>query len=468
MADAVVTAAFEQGDGTDLRHVRIDGTEVAARIYFAMRDEVWGTAKFDVLSRDLTETATGFELALALESADPRMPLTVGLRYVADGARLTASFEAVAGGEFRYNRIGICVLHPIPNHVGMAIAVEGGTDDIAAVIPAEITPQFQIDGVLLPMFGTDFARLRISLADGDLAIDFDGDTWEIEDQRNWTDASFKSYSTPLRLGTHDATAGERFAQTVTLRFAAAAEVEPLSDPVDALPPNPPADAHALVLGEEVGPLPPVGVWTGPPAGSLYRPPNGFPVLNRDRPDARAFEEFDAVSIGLDGSVHAADDDSVIETASVHGTLAKQVIELTHGLPLHLGPLDYDAIPGEWRDADGYTPAPAASPADPRRTAAFGAAWVVASLASVAGAGAASIGYYDGSVAGSPAGDLLEQLAALEGQPVRLVSAHEGVAAIAIGSTVFVANTTARAATVILPDGGARELGGWAMETLPLS
>ena len=30
-------------------------------------------------------------------------------------------------------------------------------------------------------------------------IRFEGDLWEMEDQRNWTDASYKTYSTPLRL-----------------------------------------------------------------------------------------------------------------------------------------------------------------------------------------------------------------------------------------------------------------------------
>ena len=30
-------------------------------------------------------------------------------------------------------------------------------------------------------------------------VAFDGDIFEMEDQRNWTDASYKIYSTPLRL-----------------------------------------------------------------------------------------------------------------------------------------------------------------------------------------------------------------------------------------------------------------------------
>ena len=36
-------------------------------------------------------------------------------------------------------------------------------------------------------------------AGGEIVIRFEGDLWEMEDQRNWTDASYKTYSTPLRL-----------------------------------------------------------------------------------------------------------------------------------------------------------------------------------------------------------------------------------------------------------------------------
>ena len=34
---------------------------------------------------------------------------------------------------------------------------------------------------------------------GEITIRFEGDLFEMEDQRNWTDASYKTYSTPLRL-----------------------------------------------------------------------------------------------------------------------------------------------------------------------------------------------------------------------------------------------------------------------------
>jgi hypothetical protein len=63
-----------------------------------------------------------------------------------------------------------------------------------------IASQPIIDG--LPAGMTDpFSAIEIAAADGSVAsLSFNGELFEIEDQRNWGDASFKIYCTPLRLG----------------------------------------------------------------------------------------------------------------------------------------------------------------------------------------------------------------------------------------------------------------------------
>ena len=42
---------------------------------------------------------------------------------------------------------------------------------------------------------------------GEIVIRFEGDLFEMEDQRNWTDASYKTYSTPLRIAVSGAGRG---------------------------------------------------------------------------------------------------------------------------------------------------------------------------------------------------------------------------------------------------------------------
>jgi len=50
-------------------------------------------------------------------------------------------------------------------------------------------------------------------------IEFEGDTFETEDQRNWTDASYKTYCTPLRIPYPvEVKVGTRVAQAITLRL----------------------------------------------------------------------------------------------------------------------------------------------------------------------------------------------------------------------------------------------------------
>lgn len=44
---------------------------------------------------------------------------------------------------------------------------------------------------------SDIAGLAHQVRGVTVGIDFSGETFEMEDQRNWTDASFKTYCRPL-------------------------------------------------------------------------------------------------------------------------------------------------------------------------------------------------------------------------------------------------------------------------------
>ena len=66
--------------------------------------------------------------------------------------------------------------------------------------PDLIGPQALVDGSYHPLF-PPFDRLELDLPSGGrLLFEFEGDLWEVEDHRNWTDANFKTYSTPVSLG----------------------------------------------------------------------------------------------------------------------------------------------------------------------------------------------------------------------------------------------------------------------------
>jgi len=111
------------------------------------------------------------------------------------------------------------------------------------------------------------------------------------------------------------------------------------------------------------------------------------------------------------------------------------------LPLRLRPIDFGSPAGNWMLADGeFTHEPQSPSEHPLRGTAFAAAWIVASLASIAGCDVERVDYYDAREATAPAGALVRWLAERVGAPLRSVDPPPGVAAVAIAGDLLLANT----------------------------
>ena len=95
-----------------------------------------------------------------------------------------------ARGNVLTNRSGLVVLLPATIFAGARFVVRHtGSSEERGVLPRGIAPH-------QPML--DAVALRLSVARGPaLAFTFAGDTFEMEDQRNWLDPSFKLYNRPL-------------------------------------------------------------------------------------------------------------------------------------------------------------------------------------------------------------------------------------------------------------------------------
>ena len=108
----------------------------------------------------------------------------------ATGGELCCEFHGEAKSNFRRNRIGFCVLHPILECAGKAarFTTPDGRQHEGR-FPDEIAP-YQPFLELKTFTWNPGQGITATLA-------FEGDVFEMEDQRNWTDASFKTYCTPL-------------------------------------------------------------------------------------------------------------------------------------------------------------------------------------------------------------------------------------------------------------------------------
>ncbi len=201
--------------GADLTRIRLGDLALIDRVYLSVRDRDWNTVEpvlGDLTIRDDGTTVTAsFDARNRADDIDVRWRGTV--TAAADGT-LTYVMDGEAATEFDYCRIGFCVHHPAATTAGRpfhADTVEGRVD---GVLPELIAPQSIVDGAEVPLFPA-CRRLAIDLGEVTVAAEFEGDLFEMEDQRNWTDASFKTYCTPIALGyPHHARRGQRFHQVV--------------------------------------------------------------------------------------------------------------------------------------------------------------------------------------------------------------------------------------------------------------
>src|SRR5262249_18052927 len=205
-------------DGVDLRYVKLGEVELVRRIYVAVRDHNWNTIPGVTSEIEVDERQDSFPTRFSVrhESHDPAFAWHGSIAGSADG-RITFAMDGRGERDMRYNRIGFCVLQPWRELAGAPFRGQTPAGPVSGTLPDLIAPQGFEDGVYVPLFPS-VSALEIDVAGGPTAVfAFEGDLFETEDQRNWTDASFKTYCTPLSLGVpHTLRDGQELSQRVTV------------------------------------------------------------------------------------------------------------------------------------------------------------------------------------------------------------------------------------------------------------
>ena len=121
-----------------------------------------------------------------------------------------------------YNRIGFCALKPPRDYAGRPLRAQSPDGVVTSTLLDLIGPQRFENGFYIPLFPS-VSRLEVDLENGPTTVfEFQGDLFETEDQRNWSDASFKTYCTPLLRGfPHKLDDGEELSQSVIVHAAGA-------------------------------------------------------------------------------------------------------------------------------------------------------------------------------------------------------------------------------------------------------
>ncbi len=303
-----LSAVLENGD---LRYIRLDDGVVVLRLYGAVRDRNWDTIESHFRSYAVEERDGGFEVSYTAECVSDEVDFVwQGTLIGTPEGVITATFAGEARAAFARNRIGWCVLHPM-GLAGLPVATETPDGPVEGSFPVAISPT-------QPFFAMETIS-HPTPSGGQVTIRFEGDLFEMEDQRNWTDASYKTYSTPLRIPYPvDLRAGQRVTQTVTIEATSGAGDggEPVTSPPDVMA------VAVRVRDEVVGRMPAIGLGWAAGGGPLQereaellralRPGHLRVPLDLTGDDwagvlARASEDADALAVPLELEVIADDD-----------------------------------------------------------------------------------------------------------------------------------------------------------------
>jgi D-apionolactonase len=187
-----LTVIFEPENGF-VRYVRIGDHELVRSIYAVVRDHQWTTIPWRVRNLHTVVESDSFELNFDVDCEDG------AVRYAWHGrvsgspeGQVVFSFEGVAQSSFSKNRIGICVLHPIAECAGKPCLLEHTDGRVEPTsFPKDISPAQPL---------MDVRSITHEVANGvRCGVRFEGEVFETEDQRNFGDMSFKTYSTPQDL-----------------------------------------------------------------------------------------------------------------------------------------------------------------------------------------------------------------------------------------------------------------------------
>ncbi|QCO96720.1 hypothetical protein FCN77_02015 [Arthrobacter sp. 24S4-2] len=256
--------------GEELANISYGGRPVLRAIKAVVRDHEWRT--FAPSVRDLAELKDDDGVSLRLhvdyaapgsaDAAAPAFEAMLMLRITP--AIVEVSFSGRAKTAFRRNRIGLVVLHPTSEAGREVSAVSPDGNVTAGAFPADIRPDLVFK---------DIASLEWADAGTAFDLGFSGDIFETEDQRNWSDGSFKTYSTPSALPIPvDIAAGDTVHQSVSLE---ALSIE--------TPDNPAAGGYDRVpftVGEPVGTVPALALSVDPAgADSTGADPAGAAAAN---------------------------------------------------------------------------------------------------------------------------------------------------------------------------------------------
>ena len=217
LAAGPITVELDNGA---IRHIKYGGIEVLRAISFLCRNVNWGTYSPDITALEVSENNGGFNITYLARCADDDQAFDYRTQITgkSDGT-LSFHVDGTPENDFATNRLGFCILHPLVGVAGQPLRVTHTDGNVEQTTFPKTIKASQ------PVF--DIRVLLHEVCPGVSATcTMLGDAYEMEDQRNWTDASYKTYIRPLSKPLpYTISAGESVRQSVTLAFIGRPDTE---------------------------------------------------------------------------------------------------------------------------------------------------------------------------------------------------------------------------------------------------
>ena len=174
-----------------IRNVTYQGAQIIDLLYTAIRPWDWSTLDPDEHTEDvktegdncivtITDTFTGSMQGKTILTLQPN-------------GKFTINYQLHGLGKFEINRWGVCFCLHSRDWMGSTVSASGNE---YRLLP-EISPQRVIDGVTQGLFPASDEMYFVAPDKRSLKVLSTGNTLEAEDQRNWTDNTYKVYSGSL-------------------------------------------------------------------------------------------------------------------------------------------------------------------------------------------------------------------------------------------------------------------------------
>ena len=204
---------LEYSEGS-LWNISNGSEEVIRRIYLVFQDINWTSRPF-IIKDEIWEVADrSFSAKIKAQGSHDAKDLSVELEITgSESGEITYGFSASTAVSFMRNRLGLCLLHPVAGLAGREceLTKADGAVEISR-FPDAISPNQPF---------LNLSGISHKLQSGQVvSFNFKGEIFESEDHRNWSDASYKTYCTPISLPfPAQVTPGEVLSQKITISIS---------------------------------------------------------------------------------------------------------------------------------------------------------------------------------------------------------------------------------------------------------